>query len=137
LDRLLLVWDTGRYQMVPPPDKLFVDKNLIYFGIFDRDKVFTLVYNSPTTTFLKRFAFGGAIMNRDYNCAQEDAKVKYLSDRAVSEIRLRYRHAKPSNCSLDQLRIHLCHLNYDRGELAGQTWAKLALFVVGEQERLV
>src|SRR5271166_2969670 len=45
--------------------------------------------------------------------------------------------AKPSNCSLDQLRIHLCHLTYDRGELAGQTWAKLALFVVGEQERLV
>src|ERR1700736_5887371 len=38
LDRLLLVWDNGRYQMIAPPDKLFVDKNLIYFNIFDREK---------------------------------------------------------------------------------------------------
>ena len=94
LDRLLLVWDTGRYQMIAPPDKLFVDQNLIYFGIFDREKIFTLVYSTPKATFIKRFAFGGAIMNRDYNCAQDNAKIKLFTDRAVSEIRLKYRHTK-------------------------------------------
>ncbi|MBV8376339.1 MAG: DNA topoisomerase IV subunit A [Verrucomicrobia bacterium] len=94
LDRLLLVWDTGRYQMIPPPDKLFVDKNLIYFGIYDREKTFTLVYSTPKATFVKRFAFGGAIMNRDYNCAQENAKIRLLSDRPIIEIRLKYRHSK-------------------------------------------
>jgi topoisomerase IV subunit A len=94
LDRLLLVWDNGRYQMIPPPDKLFVDKNLTYFAIFDREKVFTLVYSTQNATFLKRFAFGGAIMNRDYNCAQEKARIKYLTDRPVTEVRLKYRHIK-------------------------------------------
>jgi topoisomerase IV subunit A len=94
LDRLLLVWDTGRYQMIAPPDKLFVDKNLIYFGIFDRDKIFTLVYSTSKATFIKRFAFGGAIMNRDYNCAQENAKIRLLTDRPITEIRLKYRHTK-------------------------------------------
>ena len=94
LDRLLLVWDSGRYQMIPPPDKLFVDKNLTYFAIFDREKVFTLVYSTQNATFLKRFAFGGAIMNRDYNCAQEKARIKYLTDRPVTEVRLKYRHVK-------------------------------------------
>jgi topoisomerase-4 subunit A len=94
LDRLLLVWDTGRYQMIAPPDKLFVDKNLIYFGIFDRDKMFTLVYSTLKATFIKRFAFGGAIMNRDYNCAQDNAKIRLLSDRPITEIRLKYRHTK-------------------------------------------
>ena len=94
LDRLLLVWDNGRYQMIPPPDKLFVDKNLIFFAIFDREKVFTLVYSTQNATFLKRFAFGGAIMNRDYNCAQEKARIKYLTDRPVTEVRLKYRHVK-------------------------------------------
>jgi topoisomerase-4 subunit A len=94
LDRLLLVWDTGRYQMIAPPDKLFVDKNLIYFGIFDRDKIFTLVYSTSKATFIKRFAFGGAIMNRDYNCAQDNAKIRLLTDRPITEIRLKYRHAK-------------------------------------------
>jgi topoisomerase-4 subunit A len=94
LDRLLLVWDNGRYQMIPPPDKLFVDKNLTYFGIFDRDKVFTLVYSTSKATFIKRFAFGGAIMNRDYQCAQDNARIKLLTDRPITEIRLKYRHAK-------------------------------------------
>jgi topoisomerase-4 subunit A len=94
LDRVLLVWDTGRYQMIPPPDKLFVDKNLLYFGIFDREKIFTVLYSTPKATFLKRFAFGGAIMNRDYNCAQENAKIKYLTDRPMTEVRLKYRHVK-------------------------------------------
>jgi topoisomerase-4 subunit A len=94
LDRLLLVWDNGRYQMIAPPDKLFVDKNLIYFNIFDRERIFTLIYSTPDATFLKRFAFGGAIMNRDYNCAQENAKVRYLTDRPVTELRLKYRHVK-------------------------------------------
>ncbi|MBV9105303.1 MAG: DNA topoisomerase IV subunit A [Verrucomicrobia bacterium] len=94
LDRLLLVWDTGRYQMIPPPDKLFVDKNLVYFGIFDREKTFTLVYSTGKATFVKRFSFGGAIMNRDYNCAQENAKIRLLTDRPITEIRLKYRHSK-------------------------------------------
>jgi topoisomerase-4 subunit A len=94
LDRLLLVWENGRYQMVAPPEKLFVDKNLIYFAIFDREKVFTIVYSTPNATFLKRFAFGGAIMSRDYNCTQENARIKYLTDRPVTELRLKYRHVK-------------------------------------------
>jgi len=94
LDRLLLVWEQGRYQIVPPPEKLFVDNNLVYFSIFDREKVFTLVYSTPSATFLKRFTFGGAIMNRDYNCAQENAKIKWLTDRSIQEIRLKYRHVK-------------------------------------------
>ncbi len=94
LDRLLLVWDTGRYQMIAPPDKLFVDQNLHYFGIFDREKIFTIVYSTPKGTFIKRFAFGGAIMNRDYNCAQDNAKLKLFTDRPVSEICLKYRHTK-------------------------------------------
>jgi hypothetical protein len=33
-------------------------------------------------------------MNRDYFCAQEEAKIKFISDRPVPEIRLKYRHTK-------------------------------------------
>src|SRR6516164_1272904 len=93
-DRLLLVWDDGRYQVMPPPEKLFVDKNLTYFNIFDRDKIFTVVYTTSAATFIKRFTFGGAIMNRDYYCAQEHAKIIYLTDHPVSDVRLKYRHVK-------------------------------------------
>jgi topoisomerase-4 subunit A len=94
LDRLLVVWENGRYQMIPPPDKLFVDKDVCWFAVYDREKVFTIVYSTPKASFLKRFAFGGAIMNRDYFCTQEGAKIKFITDRAVNELRLKYRHTK-------------------------------------------
>jgi topoisomerase IV subunit A len=94
LDRLMLVWESGRYQMIPPPERVFVDKDLLYFGIYDRDRVFTVVYSTAKATFLKRFAFGGAIMNRDYSCTQESAKIRFIADKPVKELRLKYRHAK-------------------------------------------
>jgi topoisomerase IV subunit A len=94
LDRLLVVWENGRYQMIPPPDKLFVDKDVVHFGIYDREKVFTVAYKTSKAAFIKRFAFGGAIMNRDYFCTQEDAEIKLITDRPVAEVRLKYRHTK-------------------------------------------
>jgi topoisomerase IV subunit A len=94
LDRLMLVWENGRYQMIPPPERVFVDKDLLYFGIYDRDRIFTVVYSTSKATFLKRFAFGGAIMNRDYSCTQEGAKIRFITDRPIKELRLKYRHTK-------------------------------------------
>ena len=94
LDRLMLVWENGRYQMIPPPERVFVDKDLLYFGIYDRDRVFTVVYSTSKATFLKRFAFGGAIMNRDYSCTQESAKIRFITDKPIKELRLKYRHSK-------------------------------------------
>ncbi|MBV9673383.1 MAG: DNA topoisomerase IV subunit A [Verrucomicrobia bacterium] len=94
LDRLLLVRDSGDYQMIAPPEKFFTDKNLVYFGIYDRNRVFTIVYSTKTASYLKRFAFGGAIMNRVYNCTQKETKIRYISDRPLKEIRLKYRHTK-------------------------------------------
>ena len=94
LDKLLIVWETGRYQMVAPPDRLFVDKNVVHFGIYEREKIFTIVYNTDKAAFLKRFVFGGAIMNREYSCTQEGAKIKYISDRTSRQLLLKYRHIK-------------------------------------------
>ncbi|HEY4781754.1 MAG TPA: DNA gyrase subunit A, partial [Chthoniobacterales bacterium] len=94
LDRLMLVWENGRYQMIPPPERVFVDKDLLYFGIYDRERIFAVVYNTSKATFLKRFAFGGAIMNRDYSCTQEGAKVRFITDKPIKELRLKYRHTK-------------------------------------------
>jgi len=94
LDRLLIVWPSGRYQVLPPPERMFVDKDVLYFGIYNRDKIFTMIYNTPQAAFLKRFTIGGAIMNRDYSCTQDKAKIKWLTERPVKELRLRYRHVK-------------------------------------------
>ena len=51
---------------MPPPDKLFMDNNLIRCEIYNREKEFTAVYSEKSVSFIKRFIIGGAIMNRDY-----------------------------------------------------------------------
>jgi topoisomerase IV subunit A len=94
LDRLLLLWDNGRYQMIAPPEKLFVDKNLLFFGIYSRDQIYTLVYSTAAATLIKKFTFGGSIMNRDYFCTHEEAKIKLFTDKKIKEVRLKYRHVQ-------------------------------------------
>jgi topoisomerase-4 subunit A len=94
LDKLIFVWNDGRYQMMPPPEKLFVDSNLLYCAIFDRDREMTCVYTHERATFIKRFTFGGTIMNRDYQIAPEGAKIIFWQEGCPDELYLRYRPAK-------------------------------------------
>ena len=94
LDKVLLVWSDGTYRMLPPPDKLFVDKSLLYAAIYDRDKVMTVVYRSHEITYLKRFTVGGAIMNKDYSCTQMQSKVLLFSDQDPEQIFVVYEPAK-------------------------------------------
>jgi topoisomerase-4 subunit A len=94
LDRLMLVWDDGRYRMMPPPEKFFVDGNLLYSAIFDRDREMTCVYTCEGITYIKRFTFGGAIMNRDYQLAPEGSKILFFQEGGPEALYLRYRQIK-------------------------------------------
>lgn len=94
LDKLIFVWGDGRYQMMPPPEKLFVDGNLQYCAIFDRDREMTCVYTHQRATYIKRFTFGGCIMNRDYQLAPEGSKILLFQEGCPEEIYVRYRPAK-------------------------------------------
>jgi topoisomerase-4 subunit A len=95
LDKLLVIWKNGQYKVLPPPDKLFVDENLERCEIFDRDKQFTAVYTDERITYMKRFAIGGAIMNREYFISQgEKSKLQLLIDGTPDGIYVKYRPAK-------------------------------------------
>ena len=91
-DKLILVWNDCRYRVIPPPDKLFVDKNLVYAAIFDRDRVMTLVYEADGISHLKRFTFGGVIQNKDYFCIPEGetGKALFFSDAQPATLYVKY-----------------------------------------------
>jgi topoisomerase-4 subunit A len=89
-DKLLLVWADGRYRVVSPPEKLFVDKNLLYCRPYDRDQIFTVAYNDTGITYLKRFTPGGVITQRDYRCSPDGAQVVLLDDTGAEKIYVRY-----------------------------------------------
>jgi topoisomerase-4 subunit A len=95
LDKLLVIWTNGQYKVMPPPEKLFVDDSLERCEIFDRDKQFTAVYTDARITYLKRFKFGGAIMNREYFLTQgEKSKLQILLDGTPEAIFVKYNKAK-------------------------------------------
>ncbi len=93
-DKVVAVQGDGRYRVMPPPEKQFVDKDLVYADVASRDKVFTLVYTNGGITYMKRFQFGGAIQNREYRCAPEDSKILIFEEGTVDAIYVKYAKAK-------------------------------------------
>ena len=77
-DKILMVFKDGHYKVIELPEKLFVGPDIEHCCIPDRDQVFTLVYSYRDATYLKRFTFGGTILDKDYFCVPEGEKCKLL-----------------------------------------------------------
>ena len=95
LDRVLTVAADGRYKVIPPPEKLFVDRDLHHYALFGRDLMYTLVYSTPSATYVKRFTFGGAILNKDYQCVPPKTKIHLLTAEPAERVYIKYKPFKP------------------------------------------
>lgn len=93
LDKLILVWKDGRYMVSPVMDKLFVNKDLIYAALYERDKQMTMVYCANNINYIKRFKFGGVIQNKEYRLAPEKSRTLFFSDEPVEKLWVKYKPA--------------------------------------------
>ena len=93
-DKIVLVWDDGLYKVIPPPETLFVGENLVYCGRMERDRVMTMVYVEEGLPYVKRFAFGGAIQNKEYRCTREKTRVLLFADDDPPSLYVKYQPAK-------------------------------------------
>ena len=95
---MVTITNDGRYKVIPPPEKLFVDRDLLQFELFSgASTLYTLVYSTPSSaTYLKRFTFGGTILNKEYQCVPPKAKIHLLDlrDRS-SAVYIKYKPFKP------------------------------------------
>ena len=92
-DKLIFVFKDGHYQVSELPEKLYVGPDLIYCGLPERDRVFTCAYTTREATYLKRFTFGGAILNKVYRCIPPKARVLFFEPDTPSELYIRYKPA--------------------------------------------
>jgi topoisomerase IV subunit A len=92
-DKLILVFRDGHYQVIELPEKLFVGPDLVYCALPERDRVMTLAYTNREATYLKRFTFGGTILNKDYNCIPPKSKILFFEPDTPAEIYIRYKPA--------------------------------------------
>src|SRR5438094_8196005 len=92
-DKLILVFKDGHYQVSELPEKLFVGPDLVHCGLPERERVFTLAYTNREATYLKRFTFGGTILNKDYHCIPPKSKILFFEPDTPKELYIRYRPA--------------------------------------------
>lgn len=92
-DKLILVFRDGHYRVVELAEKLFVGPDVIYCGLPERERVFTLAYTNREATFLKRFTFGGAIMNKEYECIPPKSRILFFEPDTPADLYIRYKPA--------------------------------------------
>jgi topoisomerase-4 subunit A len=95
-DKIIAVSKDGRYRVVPPPEKMFVEGGMMYCAKADRDRVYTTVFTDKSCgfTYMKRFKTGGFIINKEYRCAHEGCEVLIFEDTNPTEIYVKYKPAK-------------------------------------------
>lgn len=92
-DRILLVFKDGTYKVTELPEKLFVGPELFYCGLPERDRVFTCAYTNREASYLKRFKFGGTILNKTYHCIPEKSRLLFFSPDTPKVLYIRYKPA--------------------------------------------
>jgi len=92
-DKLVMVFKDGHYKVVELPEKMFVGPDLFYCAVPERERIFTLVYTNREATYIKRFTFGGTILNKEYFCIPEKSRILFFEPDTPEQIYIRYKAA--------------------------------------------
>lgn len=86
-DRVLVIRKTGTYSLYEAPDRLFVDKGMLFCDFVDPERVFTIIYREKDTQYpcIKRCVLDKFILNRGYELVPPDCRVlKLTTDRDLA-----------------------------------------------------
>jgi topoisomerase-4 subunit A len=109
-DKILLVFKDGTYKVSELPEKLFVGPELFYCGLPDRERAFTCAYTDRNASYLKRFKFGGTILNKAYLCIPDKSRILFFAPDTPKILYVRYKpapHQKVSQQTCDPNQIEV------------------------------
>jgi topoisomerase-4 subunit A len=92
-DRIVLVFKDGTYKITELPERMFVGPELFHCGLPERDRVFTCAYTNRQASYLKRFTFGGMILNKAYSCIPEKSRILFFAPDTPKILHIRYKPA--------------------------------------------
>jgi topoisomerase-4 subunit A len=92
-DRILVIRKNGLYSIIDAPDKMFVDKGMLYCGLVDKEMVFNVVYREESTKFpyIKRCKIDQFILNKGYNLAPDDCTVLKVTTDSEAIVTVEYK----------------------------------------------
>jgi len=95
LDKIVVVSGDGRYRVVSPPERMFVDVDMAYCAPVDRDRECLMVYcDEDGLSHIKKFTFGGSILNKEYSCVPGRGKVLFFTDCPPKKLFVKYKKRK-------------------------------------------
>src|SRR5438874_4280305 len=109
-DKLVLVFKDGHYKVTELPEKMFVGPELFYCGLPERERVFTCAYTDRKASYLKRFTFGGTILNKAYLCIPDKSRILFFAPDTPKILYVRYKpapHQKISQQTCDPSQIEV------------------------------
>jgi topoisomerase-4 subunit A len=109
-DKILLIFKDGTYKVSELPEKLFVGQELFYCGLPERERVFTCAYTDRDASYLKRFMFGGTILNKIYSCIPEKSRILFFAPDTPKTLYIRYKpapHQKISQQTCDPEQVEV------------------------------
>jgi topoisomerase-4 subunit A len=109
-DKILVVFKDGTYKVSELPEKLFVGPELFFCGLPERERVFTCAYTDRNASYLKRFTFGGTILNKAYSCIPEKSRILFFAPETPKVLYIRYKpapHQKISQQTCDPNQIEV------------------------------
>lgn len=83
LDRILYLLEDGTYKVVSMQEKLMITGKVLWCGPCDKEKVYACVYRNTKNriAYVKRFAIGGYILDREYAFMPENSELMAFLDR--------------------------------------------------------
>ena len=92
-DKLTLVSKDGHFKVIELPEKLFIGPDLVFCALPERERIMTLAYTNREATYLKRFTFGGTIMDKIYHLIPPKSKILFFEPDTPAELYIRYKPA--------------------------------------------
>ena len=95
-DRIFVFLADGTYTAIPVEEKRYVDGDVVYCGVADRDQVFTVVYRDTESrlSYVKRFTTGGYIMEKEYRYIPEDGELMLFTERENMRLEFWFKRTK-------------------------------------------
>ncbi len=92
-DRVLVIRKSGTYSVVDVPEKLFVDKGMLFCNFIDEDRVYNIFYKENKTGYLyiKRCKIDKFILNRGYELAPEGCRILKLTTNSKRTIQAKFK----------------------------------------------
>src|SRR5438876_100359 len=109
-DKIVLVFKDGHYKVTELPEKMFVGPELFYCGLPERERVFTCAYTDRKASYLKRFKFGGTILDKAYLCIPDKSRILFFAPDTPKILYVRYKpapHQKISQQTCDPSQIEV------------------------------